>query len=164
MCSRLSNKEKHTFNGDMKMKNKNSLKAYRDADGKIKKIFDRNGVLLAYVFGSVAQEKTGPLSDIDFAVYFEESLSKSEREDLYLDILNDLIEPLGDDIDLVSMNKANLLLNFNIIKSGEILFQKNETVKVQIEAEIMRKNLDMKHYRKRHTETKIKKIANKGLG
>lgn len=145
------------------MKGEKLLEAYKEADEKIEKIFDRKGVLLAYVFGSVANENVGPLSDIDFAVYFKDSLSKGQRRELYLDILNDLIEVLGDEIDLVTMNDASLLLNFNIIRSGEIVFKRSEDDRIHIESEIMRRNLDMEYYRERHADTKIKRIAQRGL-
>lgn len=145
------------------MKGERLLEAYKDAYEKIEKIFDRKGVLLAYVFGSVSDENVGPLSDIDFAAYFKDSLPKSKRRKLHLDILNDLIEVLGDDIDLVTMNDAGLLLNFNIIRSGEIIFKKSEDDRIRIESRTVRKNLDMRYYRKRHADAKIKKIAERGL-
>ena len=145
------------------MKNEDLLEKYRNSEKKIKEVFGRQGVLLAYIFGSVPRKDAGPLSDIDFAVYFEESLPKSHRNELYLDIINNLTETLGDEIDLVKMNDSNILLKFNIIKSGEIIFQKSEDDKIRIESEIMRKNLDTKYYRKRHVDANIHRIAERGL-
>ena len=39
-------------------------------------------VKLAYLFGSVAEGKEGKLSDVDIAVFLDESLSKPERFNL----------------------------------------------------------------------------------
>jgi len=42
----------------------------------IKKIFSHeNNILLAYIFGSQLQGKTGPLSDYDFAVFLSRKTS-----------------------------------------------------------------------------------------
>lgn len=98
---------------------------------KIRDIFDRDGVVVAYLFGSGSEKgkDMGPLSDLDFAVSFESSLTRSEQADLHLSILNDLIYLLGDEIDLVVMNDANILMRFNIIKSGRFYFSSRKRKK-----------------------------------
>ena len=145
------------------MKKENLLETYRSSKNEIKQIFDRKEILLAYIFGSVARREVGPLSDIDFAVYFDESLQKSLMDEIYLESVNKLTEILGDEVDLVNMNKANILLKFNIIKSGEVIFQKSQDDKIRIESDIIQKNLDTKYYRKRHVDEKIERIAEQGL-
>lgn len=132
---------------------------------KIESIFHREGMLLAYLFGSCSKKggKPGPLSDLDFAVYLEKTLSKTKIHKLHLEILSDLVSILGDDIDLVIMNDASKLMQFNIIKDGEILLQKSEEEKIEIESEILRTYFDAKYYLERQAEDKISRIANRGL-
>ncbi|MGC9336910.1 MAG: nucleotidyltransferase domain-containing protein [Candidatus Cloacimonadia bacterium] len=48
-------------------------------------------VKLAYLFGSVAEGKEGKLSDVDIAVFLDESLSKKERVDLQLKLISGLM-------------------------------------------------------------------------
>ncbi|MDO8676328.1 MAG: nucleotidyltransferase domain-containing protein [Candidatus Azambacteria bacterium] len=40
-------------------------------ENKIKKVLKNYPILFAYLFGSSARGKTGALSDVDIAVYFE---------------------------------------------------------------------------------------------
>lgn len=55
--------------------------------GIVKFLSKQERVELAYLFGSVAGGNAGKLSDIDLAVFLDESLSKKERFNLQLRIL-----------------------------------------------------------------------------
>jgi len=141
------------------------MKKLNDKRKQIENTFRRKGILLAYLFGSCSNKcgKPGPLSDRDFAIHFEKGLSKTKKQNLHLKILSGLISILGNDIDLVIMNDASTLMQFNIIKSGEILFQRSESDKIKIESEIIRFYLDAKYYLERLADEKISKIAKRGL-
>lgn len=143
----------------------NIMKKLNDERKEIESFFHREGVLLAYLFGSGSKKgvKPGPLSDLDFAVYLEKTLSKTEIQKLHLEILSDLVSILGDNIDLVIMNSASTQMQFNIIKDGEILFQRSEEEKIKIESEILRTYLDAKYYLERQADETISRIAKRGL-
>jgi len=49
---------------------------------KIKEILEKNGVELAYVFGSYARGKEGPLSDFDVGIVFPKGISSNKYFDL----------------------------------------------------------------------------------
>jgi len=120
-------------------------------------------VKLAYLFGSVAEGKEGKLSDVDIAVFLDESLSKPERFNLQLKLISGLTSIMKTDrIDLTVMNNAPLLLKYNIIKHGKILKEDIET-KIRVESGILSDYLDMKYYIDRHTNLAIKRIAKRGL-
>ena len=120
-------------------------------------------VKLAYLFGSVAEGKEGKLSDVDLAVFLDESLSKKERFNLQLKLMSELTSILKTDrIDLTVMNNAPLLLKYNIIKHGKILKGDKET-KIKVESGILSDYLDMKYYIDRHTNLAINRIAKRGL-
>jgi len=143
----------------------NLMKKLNDERKEIESIFHREGILLAYLFGSCSEKggKPGPLSDLDFAVYLEKGLSKTKKQKLHLEILSDLVSILGNNIDLVIMNSASTQMQFNIIKGGEVLFQRSEAEKIKIESEILRTYLDSKYYLERQAEEKISRIAKRGL-
>lgn len=128
-------------------------------------IFNRDGVQIAYLFGSESKRRkeSGPLSDLDFAVYLEKRLSRTKIQRLHLEILSEMVSILGDDIDLVIMNSASTQMQFNIIKDGEILFQRSEEEKIKIESKILRTYLDSKYYLERQADEKISRIAKRGL-
>ena len=120
-------------------------------------------VKLAYLFGSVAEGKEGKLSDVDLAVFLDESVSKPEQFNLQLKLMSEITSILKTDkVDLVIMNDAPLLLNYNIIKHGKILKGDKET-KIKVESGILSDYLDMKYYIDRHTNLAIKRIAKRGL-
>jgi len=47
----------------------------------LERIFKKEEVILAYLFGSAARKKVGPLSDIDIAVLFSEKVKKDDYFD-----------------------------------------------------------------------------------
>jgi len=135
-----------------------------DKEEKVREFLNKQKhVKLAYLFGSVAEGKEGKLSDVDIAVFLDESLSKKERFDLQLKLISGLMSILKTDrIDLIVMNDAPLLLKYNIIKHGKILKDSIET-RVKVESRILSDYLDMKYYIDRHTDLAIERIAKKGL-
>ena len=135
-----------------------------DKEEKVRELLNKQKyVKLAYLFGSVAEGKEGKLSDVDIAVFLDESLSKKERFDLQLKLISGLTGILKTDrIDLIVMNDAPLLLKYNIIKHGKILKYNIET-RVKVESRILSDYLDMKYYIDRHTDLAIERIAKKGL-
>ncbi len=120
-------------------------------------------IKLAYLFGSVVKGKEGKLSDVDIAVFLDESLSKKEIFNLQLKVISELTSILKTDrVDLIVMNNAPLLLKYNIIRYGKILKDDKETT-IKVEGGILSDYLDMKYYIDRHTNLAIKRIAERGL-
>jgi len=121
-------------------------------------------VKLAYLFGSVAKGKEGKLSDVDIAVFLDESLSKKERFNLQLKLMSEISSILKTDkVDLVIMNDAPLSLNYEIIKANYPLLVKDEGKKVDFEHGILSRYLDRRYYEKRWTDEFLKKVAEKGI-
>jgi len=120
-------------------------------------------IKLAYLFGSVAKGKEGKLSDVDIAVFLDESLNKKEIINLQLKVISELTSILKTDrVDLIVMNNAPLLLKYDIIRYGKILKDDKET-KIKVESGVLSDYLDMKYYIDRHTNLAIKRIAKVGL-
>ncbi len=64
---------------------------YNKNQEKVRSFFQDSRVVVAYLFGSASENNIGPLSDLDFAVYLDENLSKEESSKTYMNILNNLI-------------------------------------------------------------------------
>jgi len=149
---------------EVRVRGKELLKRYRENEEEVKRIFSKERkVVLAYIFGSSAEGRTNPLSDLDFAVHLDEELSQKKMRNTHTRLLNRLISTLGDEIDLVLMNSADLLMKFNIIKKGKLIHQRSEREKVMIESQIMDLYMDMKPYRERHVDKTLEKIKKEGL-
>lgn len=142
---------------------KKLFEKYKENQRKIRDLFNRKEVVVAYLFGSLVKREISPLSDIDIAVYLDERIPRNRQNEVHMTLLNELITILGDDLDLILMNSADLLMNFNIIKEGEIIYQRSETEKVMIESEIMDRYMDMRYYHKRHVDVTLDRMAKEGL-
>lgn len=125
---------------------------------------EQKHIRFAYLFGSVARGKEGKLSDFDLAVYLDESLDKGEMFDLQLKLISDITLILKTDkVDLVVMNDAPLLLNYEIIKANCPLFVKDREEKIDFEHKVLSVYLDRRYYEKRAAEEFLKKVAEKGI-
>jgi len=109
-----------------------------DATGAIK---------FAYLFGSQARRDSGPLSDVDLAIYldnrldffsfrlgFQEELSRKLKSQLF---------------DLIVLNNAPLVLQYEIIRDGKIL-KENKPKRIQFETRVLRDYLDTNWLRSVH--------------
>jgi len=102
-------------------------------------------VKLVYLFGSQASQKTGPLSDYDFAFYLEEK-DKKKLFDLKLDLISSLSRILKtDNIDVVILNEVESPeLKYNIIKEGKLIYE-IEPYRLLVEPRILNDYFDF-HY------------------
>ncbi len=115
-------------------------------------IFEGNGVVFAYLFGSQAGGKVGPLSDIDIALYLGRTVTPEERFDMRLKVLGELTDLFKTDaVDLVVLNDAPPLLAHRIVKDGRLLFSADEGVRLEFEASAVLKYLDWKPYLDKYT-------------
>lgn len=122
-----------------------------------------DSVNFAYLFGSTVRGDTNELSDVDIAVMLDESLSKKDMFNEELDLISELTCVLkSDNIDLVVLNDAPLLLKYNIIKNGHVL-KSDETKRIAFETGIMSRYLDEQYYIKRHTDMILQRIARSGF-
>ena len=85
---------------------------------------------LAYLFGSQATGQAGAQSDYDVAVLFDGNVSTDDR---YL-LTHQLTELLDTDVDLVDLARAPIELVYNVIATGQILYEKDRTTRVEFEA------------------------------
>ncbi|TSC95639.1 MAG: nucleotidyltransferase [Parcubacteria group bacterium Athens1014_10] len=109
---------------------------------------------LVYLFGSTAENKKGPMSDYDFAVYFAEK-NKKKIFDLRCELMDKISRTLKTDkVDLVVLNVAEgPELKYNIIKEGKLIFER-EPYKVLIEPKILNEYFDFHSLLLRHNLTK----------
>ncbi|MEL7596658.1 MAG: nucleotidyltransferase domain-containing protein, partial [Clostridiaceae bacterium] len=95
-------------------------------------------------------------SDIDLGIYFEDNYS--EMEDMF--IRGDIIERgkvfFGIPVDIVSLNKASLLLKHEIVKEGIVLKDNDE--RASFESIVLREYFDFKYYADIYNESMIDSI------
>ncbi len=77
-------------------------------------------ILTVYIFGSYGTEQETGLSDIDFGVLYKKQPSLMEELKIEADLGRIMEE---EDIDLVSLNRANIDLKYNIINTGTKIYE-----------------------------------------
>ena len=111
---------------------------------------DEEHVFLGYLFGSYAQGSVGSLSDVDIAVYLDDATSRAERFDIRLNLIKKLTSALKmSNVDVVVMNDASIILNYEVIKPGRALVIKDPELKLEVESRILSKYLDWMYYERR---------------
>ena len=120
----------------------------------LQKYFEkRPEIKFAYLFGSVAQKRDNPLSDIDIAVMLD---YRYIEEDLYpygykANLITDLIKILKTDkIDVVLLDKAPILLRHRVIYYGCLVFSRDEKERINFQVETIKKYNDYKYIIKPH--------------
>ncbi|WP_340819810.1 nucleotidyltransferase domain-containing protein [Methanolobus sp. WCC4] len=125
---------------------------------------DEESVELAYLFGSLAEDTAGPLSDVDIGVYLSETLTGKERIRKRIDLIGKLSDLLkSDKIDVVVLNDTPPVLSFEVIRPNVLIFERDSSLKMDVEQRIMSVYLDWKYYEDRMNRNLLKRITEKGL-
>ena len=125
----------------------------------------RSEVQTAYLFGSYAKGEEGPLSDTDLAILLEEKKALPDLPYGYkAHVVADLTRILQTDrIDLVILNESPILLRFQVVREGSILYSKRERTRIQFEAKVMSLYFDQEYYYRRHATANLERIAREGI-
>lgn len=123
-----------------------------------------DNIKFAYLFGSQAKEIAGKLSDIDIAVYLDDKLNYDKRFDLRLKLIGDVCGLLKtDNVDLIILNDVDILLSYNVIYFGKVIYCKDELSRIRYEARILSMYFDQQYYYERHTDMTFERIAKEGI-
>ena len=105
-------------------------------------------VLALYLFGSGAQNRLQPLSDLDFGILLLRQLDKKQRFEKQIDLIGKFNDFFGtDEIDLVVLNDAPPRFSFNILKYGTLLFFRNKKAIIDFREQVSNYYLDFKYFR-----------------
>ncbi len=93
----------------------------------------------AYLFGSFGTEASNALSDLDLAVLFSREVSLLEE----LRVSADLSSILGrDDVDVVNLNKARVDLQHEILRTGEMIYERDRLVTADFTENMLKNYFD----------------------
>lgn len=115
-------------------------------------------ILFAYLYGSSGNDHDLFGSDIDVAVYLKPSdLKEYVKKDEQLTAL--LVSQLRTDkIDLRVLNALPLLLKYNILRDGILIFSRDECERVDFETAIMIRFFELKAYLDEYRQILSQKI------
>ncbi|MFB6262336.1 MAG: nucleotidyltransferase domain-containing protein [Bradymonadaceae bacterium] len=99
-----------------------------------------------WVFGSAARGETGPLSDVDLAVWLDDSPTLDRR----LELQRRAVERLGrEDVDLVPIGEASPVLQYRVVTDGRRLYAREPPRTDRFEQRCVMRYLDTAHLRER---------------
>jgi uncharacterized protein len=104
---------------------------------------DQDGVVSVLLFGSQATGKTGPLSDIDLAVWLDPALGPSERQHRQLALIGLATNVLGtEEVQVVVLNDATPLLRHRALRDGVRLVDRDPRTRIGLERTALLEYLD----------------------
>ena len=114
----------------------------------LNQLFTQSPVNAAYLAGSLSTRTSfGHLSDVDIAILLMEQIKSDQFLDYQLYFFSELAKRLeSDSIDVVILNQASLLLKLQVIKYGQILFSRDEKMRVSFETKAIMDYLDFKKF------------------
>lgn len=121
-------------------------------------------VVAAYVFGSVAQGRARPQSDVDIAVLLAADLDEETRFDRRLRIGWEVERIIGRQTDLVVLDDAPPLLQHQVLKHGRLIFERDRAARVEFEVRAGKIYADLKPMYDFFKTALLKEIREVGLG
>lgn len=125
---------------------------------------DQDGLVAVYLFGSLAEGKAHPLSDVDIALLFDETLSPQQmfERTLALGAMIEQVLPVA--VDVIPLNRAGPLLRFQVIQKGRLVLERDRTQRCLFHMRTMNAYYDAKPYLDYQQNETIRRIREKGLG
>lgn len=133
--------------------------------------FKKMGILAIYLFGSRAQGYSTSLSDFDFGIVLEKpEKHKSKTMDIYLKLYNIFTEVLPKDylqhrlrmkeheFDVVFLQFSPIGLQFEAIKNGKVLYEKNKKKRLDYEEYVMKKQCDLKYFQEMRQRAILERV------
>jgi predicted nucleotidyltransferase len=126
----------------------------------LKKVFSRSPVDFAYLFGSYALRTANHRSDVDIAVFFDGTVSKSERFEYRLKLMGAFSRLFKKEVEVVILNDtSSLFFKYAIIKEGNLLYEKSEAARVEFERKLLSEFFDFQPfldaYNRQYVQTRL---------
>lgn len=115
---------------------------------------DEEDVVLAYVFGSVAEGRETDRSDLDVGVLLKEEPDGLDRTIALNGLLAEGLDLPGERVDVKVLNDAPLRLLHQVVAKGEPVLVRDESRRVAFEARVMDRYFDFKPMLERQAEAR----------
>ena len=107
---------------------------------KLKSIFkDYPYIASAYLFGSQASGKTGPMSDIDIAILLKDNAPKGREliheEDYLSHRIADALQIK--EVDLIELNRQGLIFVHNVLKTGKLIYDADPDFRIKFVTKVI---------------------------
>ncbi|MGC8977463.1 MAG: type VII toxin-antitoxin system MntA family adenylyltransferase antitoxin [Candidatus Ratteibacteria bacterium] len=120
------------------------------------KLKEDKDIIFVYIFGGYGKGKVSPLSDFDIGIYIEENLDTFEKKIYLNSVITSILKT--DEVDIVILNNAPCVLVYNILKTGKLLFSKDEKKRIGFVVKNINEYFEMQYYLKIFREDMFKRI------
>ncbi len=118
-----------------------------EALNRLKKLFATKGIIVAYLFGSYAQDRATPSSDIDLAILLPGD--KASSSEFYQKLITAIRDNIGTErFDLLILNHATPTVQYEVINTGIVIYARSEKEQEHFEMKTRQKYLDTAYLRK----------------
>jgi len=102
-------------------------------------------IVAAYLFGSLAQGRATPRSDIDIAVLLKRA-ARPEASDLdrQLQLMGDISRFADREVDVIILNSASPVLKDQVLRPGRRIFERDRRARVDFEVRVGQEYEDVK--------------------
>jgi predicted nucleotidyltransferase len=121
-------------------------------------------VAAAYLFGSLAEGRASPRSDVDIAILLAgapDLLAAGERQ---LALMGELEQYADREVDVVMLNTAPPILQHQVLRNGRLLYEGNLKDRVEFEVRAGKVYADLKPLRAFFGQALLREIKEAGLG
>ena len=139
------------------MQSKNKI--FKDLKETLEKEKD---IIFAYLFGSYGKGKPHRKSDIDVAVYLKESTDFFNKKLELIDLISSITKK--NKIDILILNQATPFIVHSVLKTGKLLFSKNEELRISFEVKNIKEYMDLLYYLQRCWKAMQKRIKENKFG
>lgn len=140
------------------------LKVIEENRKELDRIFQKEGVVLAYLFGSQARGTTSPMSDIDIAVLFSDEIPREEQFHKKLAIGSKLDTIFHINTDIVGLNTAPPLLKHRAVLYGTLIFAQDKSLQRTFQLRVLQEYEDFAYHLKKSYEIINKHTRQRVLG
>jgi|SRR6266542_1528502 len=131
------------------------------ASKEVAPVFERAGVIVAYLYGSRAKGTNRATSDADVAVLLDGPMELLDQEALADALANALDVP---DVDIIVLDRASLELRGRVVQEGRLMYSRDDARRVAFEVRTRSEYLDFLPVLEAHTRRYLHQVAREGLG
>lgn len=121
-----------------------------------------NELIFGYVFGSFGMGKSSLLSDVDVAFYILPGKNGFEKKLSLMEEITSILKT--DEVDIVILNEAPLTLCYQVLKTGRLLFSKDERLRLDFVNKVYNAYCDTEPLRKSAEANLLKRIKENRIG
>jgi predicted nucleotidyltransferase len=136
-----------------------------DEAGLVAFLATQEDIVAAYLFGSLAQGRATPRSDIDIAVLLGRAPDPlSDEPDRQFQLMDDCRRFADREVDVVILNSAPPVLKDQVLRHGRRVFERDRAVRVEFEVRAGREYEDLKPMFDFFMRALIAELKEMGLG